>query len=108
MATSNIGPKQTSLSIQDHDKQVEWYSKCSSHKYHSKTWHFNVNFKYGHNPDTVLKKHVSEQLINKKIKTAKHETAESVHLEQFQQRCALQQLGVLKKICVQERVKSII
>lgn len=85
-ATSNIGAKQTSLSIPDHDKQIRWYSKCSSHKYHSKTWHFYVNFKHGYNPDTVLKQHVSEQLIQKKIRTAKHETAESVHMVQFQQK----------------------
>lgn len=97
MATSNTGAKHTSLSIQDHDKQVGWYSKCSSHKHHSETWHFFVSFKHGYNPDTVLKQHVSEQLIQKKIKTAKHKTAESVHMEQFQQKCALQQLGVLKK-----------
>jgi len=108
MATSNTGTKQTSLSIQDHDKQVGRYSKCSSHKYHSKTWHFYVNFKHGYNPDTVLKQHVSEQLIQKKIKTAKHETAESVHMVQLQQKFALQQLGVLEKICFQERVKSMI
>jgi hypothetical protein len=41
----------------------------------------------------------NEQQIQKKIKTGKHRTAESVLIEQFQQKCVLQQPGVLKKIC---------